>query len=151
MNRGPACVGIQVATFVHVLTEELIPWAEAQVAVDASAARRGVMGTSNGDYLSARLGRDRPGHFQRTGSQSGALAADGGNVFGSYRAGVAISRLYADLGVIADFVTANQVFRDALETAGTAYRYAEFPEGYSWGNWRVHLDDLLRFLFLCSP
>lgn len=146
VNRGPEYVGNQVPSFVNLMVNELVPWVEAQVSV-RGAADRGVMGTSNGGYISARLGRDHPEVFQKIASQSGALRADGNSLITSYANGVGIERIYVDTGNIADFIEANRSFRSVLENSNTNHTYAEYPEGHSWGLWRANLDELLRYLF----
>jgi hypothetical protein len=85
VNRGPEYVGNQVPQYVRLVVEELIPWVEARFSVSTSASRRGIMGTSNGGYISARVGRDHPEKFLRIGCQSGALEADGGGVVRRHR------------------------------------------------------------------
>jgi enterochelin esterase family protein len=146
VNRGPEYVKNQVPSFINLMVNELVPWVEAQVSV-RGAAERGVMGTSNGGYISARLGRDHPAVFQKIASQSGALRADGGSLITSYASGVDVERVYLDTGYIADFIEANRSFRSVLESSNTTFTYAEYPEGHSWGLWRANLDELLRYLY----
>jgi len=150
VDRNAEYVGAQIPGFVNMVATELVPYIDSQYATDTSApARRGVMGTSNGGYISMRIGRDHPELFGRIGSQSGALRADGGGVIASYAGGTlpAGVEVYLDCGLIDDFTTANRSMRDALAQAGYLHSYTEYPEGHSWGNWRAHVDELLPFLF----
>ncbi|MEM9865859.1 MAG: alpha/beta hydrolase-fold protein, partial [Myxococcota bacterium] len=46
-----------------------------------------------------------------------------------------------------DFLAANRRLRTVLAERGYDFVYAEYPEGHTWGNWRAHLIEGLRYFF----
>lgn len=50
-----------------------------------------------------------------------------------------------DCGADDPLLAANRALHAALETAGVAHDYAEFPGGHDWTYWERHLADSLRF------
>lgn len=50
-----------------------------------------------------------------------------------------------DCGKDDSLLSANRALHAALEEAGIAHRYEEFPGGHEWFYWEKHLRDSLRF------
>jgi len=46
-----------------------------------------------------------------------------------------------------NLLASNRQMREALTDKGYTVQYQEVHEGHSWGNWRAHLDDALKFFW----
>lgn len=54
-----------------------------------------------------------------------------------------------DCGTTDPLIAHNRELHRALEGAGIAHDYAEFPGGHEWPYWETHLADSLRFFGRC--
>jgi enterochelin esterase-like enzyme len=148
VQRSAEYVGAKVPQFIQFVAEELVPFIDGQYATAQDPLRRGVMGTSNGGYISLKLGLAAPELFRRIGSQSGAVRADGAALtHGWATTAPAGHRIFLSTGTFCDFKSANDTLRNRLELQGFEHVYPVFNEGHSWGLWRGHLDELLTFLW----
>lgn len=134
--------------YERVVIEEILPFARDTYAVSDKAEETAVMGASLGGAISLFIAANHPDVFGKCGSQSGAFALDGGNLFDKMEK---LPRqpidFYLDTGIIGDLDAENRQMRDILEMKGYNIMYQEFTEGHSWGNWRAHLDDMLIFFW----
>ncbi len=148
VNRGPEYVGADIPKFEQFITTELVPFIDNTYATARDRLRRGMMGTSNGGYITMRIGYDYPDLFTRLGGQSSAIGADGTVTINNWGARMPNGqRIYASTGTLCDFYSANESFKTAVTNRGYTFKYEVFNEGHSWGNWRGHLDDVLTFLW----
>jgi enterochelin esterase-like enzyme len=144
--------------YCRFIVEELLPWVDQRYATYRSPDRRAIVGASFGGLISLFAAYLRPDIFGLVGSQSGfagrqnstiiqmyeqpaPLAVD--LIIGTYETEVGAPRLEP---LEADFLRSNRQLRAALAARGYRHRYAEYPEGHSWGLWRARLGDMLTFL-----
>jgi hypothetical protein len=110
-------------------------------------AARAVIGASNGGNISLWMGYTHPEAFGNIGAQSS-------NIVSAISSGFQSSphldlKLYLDLGTfdIDVLIPLVRGFIPILQSRGYDYRYEEYNEGHSWGNWRAHIDNALEKFF----
>lgn len=134
--------------YERMVVGELLPYIRAEYDVAREPGKTAIMGASLGGSISLVISVKHSDIFGNCGSQSGAFAVDGGNLFDMMekmpRQPV---KFYLDTGVIGDLDTENRRMRDILEMKDYTLMYQEFNEGHSWGNWRAHIDDMLIFFW----
>ena len=134
--------------YERMLLEEIAPFAGARYRISTDPAKTAIMGASLGGAISLMVAMDHPEVFGNCGSQSGAFEVDQGRllkvVAESPRQSI---NIYLDCGSFGDLMPENRQMRDILKAKGYNYRYQEFNEGHSWGNWRAHIDDMLVFFW----
>jgi enterochelin esterase family protein len=145
VDRSPEYVGARVPLFEQFVVEELLPFVDGTWVTDPS--RRAMMGTSNGGYISLRIGYDYPDLFPLIAGQSSAVEANDGLLIDRYDGRVTSQRIFLSTGTLCDFDASNDALAAVLSARGYAHTYRVFEEGHSWGNWRAHLDEILLFLF----
>jgi enterochelin esterase family protein len=124
-----------------------MPVIDARYRTRRDPASRAVMGASNGGNISLWMGYTHPEAFGKIGAQSS-------NIIPSISSGFQSSprlnlELYLDLGTydIAVLIPLVRGFIPILQSKGYTYRYREYNEGHSWGNWRAHIDNALEMFF----
>jgi enterochelin esterase family protein len=145
----------KIAQFSKLMTEELVPYVDSTYHTIANAAQRGTMGSSDGGHISLYLAVNYSGTFGLAGGQSSTIT----DLFRTpVQNGPKVqARFYLDVGTYdlafsgSTFLDLNRGFRDLLFSKGYSAAYAEYHEGHSWGNWRAHIDDLLKALFPLVP
>lgn len=147
--------------YVAFFADELVPFVEAHYRARPEASARLVAGDSYGGLISTYIAFRRPEVFGLAHSQSGYHSFQSDRMIRLVEAEPARPiRLYVDVGTYetsvgagwlpdaeTDFLAANRRLRAALEAKGYDVSYREFPEGHTWGTWRVHLIDGLRHFF----
>jgi len=145
----------KITQFSKMMVSELVPHIDSTYHTVASAAQRGTMGSSDGGHISLYLAVNYPGTFGLVGGQSSTIT----DLFSiPIQTGPKIPvRFYLDVGTYdvsfsgSTFLELNRGFRDTLLSKGYNVTYAEYHEGHSWGNWRAHIDDILKTLFPSVP
>jgi enterochelin esterase-like enzyme len=134
--------------YERVVVDEILPFIRDSYSIAEDPGKTAVMGASLGGAISLFISANHPDIFGKCGSQSGAFALDGGNLFDKMEK---LPRqpvdFYLDTGLIGDLDADNRQMRDILEMKDYHVMYQEFNEGHSWGNWRAHLDDMLIFFW----
>ncbi len=147
VNRTPEYAGNQMNQFTTFIVSELMPYIDARYRTRRNPQHRAVLGASNGGNISLWIGYQHPEIF-------GNIAAQSSNIISSISSGFQNSptlplRLYLDLGTydIGVLIPLVRNFIPILQSKGYPYRYEEYHEGHSWGNWRAHVDNALEFFF----
>ncbi|MDE3057212.1 MAG: hypothetical protein KGJ59_04575 [Bacteroidota bacterium] len=145
----------KVGLFSTFIAKELVPHIDSLYRTDASAARRGTLGSSDGGHISLYLATHHPSVFGLCAGQSSTIDS---NVRLPIQNGPKLPvKLYLDCGTYDIstpqfvFITLNRRYWSLLRSKGYDLTSAEFHEGHSWGNWRAHLDDILTTLFPAMP
>jgi enterochelin esterase-like enzyme len=145
----------KITQFSKLMTEELVPYVDSVYHTVATAAERGTMGSSDGGHISLYLAVNYSGTFGLVGGQSSTIT----DLFRTpIQNGPKVPvKFYLDVGTYdlsysgSTFLELNRGFRDILLSKGYSVTYAEYHEGHSWGNWRAHIDDILKTLFPSVP
>ncbi|MGE5400029.1 MAG: alpha/beta hydrolase-fold protein [Ignavibacteriales bacterium] len=131
---------------------ELVPFIDSLYRTAKNPAQRLVLGDSFGGNISALIAFNHPDVFGNTGQQSGAYWPN------SYEAASVISsshsplvKLFSVWGTYEDLYQFWRPFKDSLNNKGYQLKWAEYPEGHSWGLWRATLDDMLEYFFPANP
>lgn len=147
VNRTAEYAGAQMTLFTDFLVNEVMPAIDARYRTRRDPAARAVLGASNGGNISLWMGYTHPEAF-------GNIAAQSSNIISSISSGFQSSprldlKLYLDLGTydIAQLIPLVRNFIPILQSRGYPYRYEEYHEGHSWGNWRAHVDNALEMFF----
>ncbi len=133
--------------FGQFITTELLPFVDSAYRTETNPILRGTMGSSNGGNIALWLGVTYPEVF-------GQIIAFSSNVEGNISSVLEQNadlplRFYIDIGTydIAVLIPLVHDLQQTLENQGYPYFYQEIHDGHSWGNWRNHIDDALRFTF----
>jgi enterochelin esterase family protein len=139
--------------FASFLADELYRKIASDYPVIGSPGTTAILGTSFGGINSAFLGLTKPDVFGLIAIQSPAirfLEFDNTAILDLYRRSprVNLFRIWIDSGSLYDTSAEAREFRDLLVAKGySGIAYREFPEGHSWGSWRVRIPDILLYFF----
>ena len=149
------------------LTGRLVRWVDSTFRTDPKAARRAVIGLSDGGTAAINLALRHPDIFGACASHSAQLRmermAGMGAVLGPepgarHRLEEASPLLYAahvlpleradpviyfDCGADDENLADNRAFDALLTRLGVAHTFHEFQGGHGWGYWRAHLAQSL--------
>lgn len=147
VDRTPEYAGDRQDEFGQFITTELLPFVDSAYRTDSDPQNRGTMGSSNGGNIALWLGVTFPETF-------GQVIAFSSNVEQNITAVLEQNddlplRFYLDIGTydIPVLIPRVQGLVQILENQEYPYFYQEIHDGHSWGNWRGHIDDALRFTF----
>ncbi|HEX9655682.1 MAG TPA: alpha/beta hydrolase-fold protein [Bacteroidota bacterium] len=147
VNRTEEYAGSQQNQFTSFIINELMPVIDQRYRTRRDPTQRALLGASNGGNISLWIGYTHPEHF-------GNIAAQSSNIQTSISSGFQSSsllplKLYLDLGTydIPQLIPLVRNFVPILQNKGYPFRYIEYHEGHSWGNWRAHIDNALEFFF----
>jgi enterochelin esterase family protein len=145
------------ADFMEFVAREIVPFVQANYAVDLAAAQTGVWGASLGGLLAVELGGTYGDVFGRIFAQSAAFSMSARSVEALAAGLSAEQKLYLNIGIyetavlpeqpMGDFLAANRAMRDVLLERDVPFDYSESPQGHSWGLWQDRLPDGLPYLF----
>ncbi len=150
VNRNAEYFGNQRDLFGRFIVEEVLPYIESRYRVSKLARQQANLGASAGGHITYYLAFKYPTVFGGGAGQSSYISPD---LQSLAAAAGASQRFYVDVGTydLSGFLQTNRNWRTLLAGRGFEVQYGEFYEGHSWGNWRAHLDDALRFLFPPEP
>jgi enterochelin esterase family protein len=151
VNRNPEYYQNQRDLFGRFIVEEVLPYLESRYRVSKLARHRANLGASAGAHIAYYLMFKYPKVFGGGAGQSSYISSELQSLAAA--AQDTSLRFYIDVGAydLAGFPQTNRDWRNQLRGRGFKVKYAEFYEGHSWGNWRAHLDDVLRFLLPPEP
>jgi len=151
VNRNAEYYQNQRDLFGRFIVEEVLPYVESRYRVSKSARQRANLGESASGHTIFYLAFKYPQVFGLGAGQSSYISSELQALAAA--APDTSLRFYFDVGTydLAGFLQTNRNWRAQLSGRGFKVKYAEFFEGHSWGNWRAHLDDVLRFLFPPEP
>jgi enterochelin esterase-like enzyme len=147
VNRTEEYAGSLKQDFSSFIIDELLPWIDQRFRTKSGPRNRATLGASNGGNIALWLGLNHPDVF-------GKIAAQSSNVEDSISSGFQYGpkldlELYLDLGTydIPVVIPLVHNLRDILGARRYSFRYEEYHEGHSWGNWRAHIDNALQMFF----
>jgi len=147
VNREPEYAGNQRSQFTAFIVNELAPWVLNRYRVRSEPEYHATLGASNGGNIALHLGLSHPEVFGCVAAQSSNVQSD---ISSGFQSGQQLElRLYLDLGTY-DIPVLIPLVRNLvtiLGERGYEYRYVEYHEGHSWGNWRAHIDNALEMFF----
>lgn len=147
VDRTPEYVTSQINQFSQFVVNELMPSFDANYRTRRNPPSRAVLGASNGGNISLWLGFNYPNVFGNIGAQSSYILPA---LLERFQTGAKLNlKLYLDLGTydIPVLIPMVRSFIPILQAKGYPFRYREFHEGHSWGNWRAHLAEALEYFF----
>ncbi len=147
VNRTQEYAGNQITQFSQFVVNEVLPYIERKYRIKKSPQFRAVAGASNGGNISLYLALNYPNIFGNVAAQSSNVISAISNGFqNSQRLNL---KVYLDIGKydIPQLIPLVRNLRSILQSKGYDMIYAEYPEGHSWGFWRAHIDDYLKFFF----
>ncbi len=141
--------------YVKFLADELTPFVQRMYGAGETAEQTAVLGSDLGGRIALHATLTRPDVFGLAASHSGWLTEEQLQlltlqegeatryhlVVGSYETAIG-----SNDGQI-NILELNRQFDQALQRAGIEHRYAEYPEGHSWGLWQAHVGSALRYFF----
>lgn len=135
--------------FERYLVEELLPLIEKSAQISPLPADHAIFGVSLSAAYATQFAYLHPDLFGCCAAFSPAYWYDHRRVYELLRQGdVQPVRFYLDRGTYegASIAFADSV-KQILTQKGYDLRWNLWHEGHSWGNWRAHLDEALRFFF----
>ena len=150
VNRNAEYYQNQRDLFGRFIVEEVLPYVESRYRVSKLVRQRANLGASAGGHITYYLAFKYPQVFGLGAGQSSYISPELQTLAAA--APDTSQRFYIDIGTydLSGFPQTNRNWRTQLSGRGFKVKYAEY-EGHSWGNWRAHLDDVLRFLFPPEP
>lgn len=136
------------SAYGEFLVHELIPFIDTKYETSGEAEQRGLLGTSLGGLFATYMALNHPGSYGRIVVQSPACYPSPW-IFEQLTEARSLSqKVFLSMGQYErlSLYDAHRL-RDGFEAAGAEVRYAEPPDGHSWGQWRALLDDALLFLY----
>ncbi len=147
VNRTAEYAGAQMDQFTTFIVHELMPVIDARYRTRRDPAYRATLGASNGGNISLWIGYSHPETFGNIAAQSSNIVTE---VASGFQSSPRLNlQLYMDLGTydIPQLIPLVRSFIPILQLKGYPYRYEEYHEGHSWGNWRAHIDNALEMFF----
>ncbi len=144
--------------YVNFLAGEVVPFVQQTYRTSNAPARTAIAGASIGGLMAVYGAASRPDTFGLVAAQSGAFALENEAILRLIRQREPLpTRYHLIVGSYETAVTgrpedgnylaANRKLADILEQKGNTFKYAEYPEGHSWGLWQARLGGALRYLF----
>jgi enterochelin esterase-like enzyme len=136
--------------FVDFLADELVTKIDTTYRTMTSGEHRGIAGVSYGGLCATYSSFLRPDVFGLCAAQSPAYWPNEYELLTTienegFNAAV---KMYIDWGTYeGELATYAAEARDWLLDNGNDVVWAEYHEGHSWGHWRAHIDDALKFFF----
>jgi enterochelin esterase-like enzyme len=147
--------------YVSFFVKELVPTIDQKFRTINSPDNRLVVGDSYGGLISLYIGFTNPKIFGKIYSQSGYHSFNKDSLIKLINnSDLKPINIYLDVGTYEhsvganflpegerDFLAGNRRMKKVLEKKRYDFKYAEYHEGHTWGNWRRHLIDALMYLF----
>lgn len=147
-NRNDEYAGGKRVQYREFFAYELVPLIDSLYKTIKDPKSRLVLGDSYGGNISALIAFNYPEVFGNCGLHSGAFQPY------DYEAAQLISskplqpiKLFSVWGSYEGLYQFWRPYKDSLLQKGYALRWAEYPEGHSWGLWRATTDDMLKYFF----
>ena len=147
--------------YVNFFVKELVPFIDNNFRTINSPDKRLVVGDSYGGLISLFIGFTNSEVFGNVYSQSGYHSFNKDSLIKLINdSDLKPINIYMDVGTYEhsvganflpeserDFLAGNRRMKKVLEEKGYNFKYAEYHEGHTWGNWRRHLIDALIYFF----
>jgi enterochelin esterase family protein len=142
--RDSEYVGNLQDQYAAFIATELMPWVDSHYRTSKNPLNRATVGISNGGNISLWICYKYPESFGNAGSFSGNILSTTNTAYATSQK--MPTRLYVDVGMYESYIrSVSSAFVQVIAGRGYTRRYREWHEGHSWGNWRAHLDNALRF------
>jgi enterochelin esterase-like enzyme len=160
VEREAEYLGLKTPQYIGAFCDELIPLIDRTYRTSSDAARRGVMGISNGGHIALTMAVVRPDRFQLVAGQSSTIAPILRTALAVRQQSAPLPRtmkIWIDCGSfdIVDgsynFPVLNRAFSAELTRYGIPHRFREVHDGHDWASWRERTPDILRFFFSLLP
>jgi enterochelin esterase family protein len=146
VDRTAEYAGTKIDLFTTFIVDELMPVIDQKYRTSKDPRKRAMTGASNGGNISLYIGTSHPGSF-------GKIAAQSSNVIQSISNTLLYSdkmelEFYIDIGTydIEELIPMVHNLASILLSKKYSYRFYEWNEGHSWGNWKGHLRlPLMQF------
>ena len=147
--------------YVEFFSHELVPFIDANFRTKKAPESRMIVGDSYGGLISTYIAFKYPEIFGMAYSQSGYHSFNKNRMIDLFKSSEIKQVKYLiecgtyELAVGStflpeserDFTKANRELNKVLTDKGYKHIYNEYHEGHTWGNWRRHLIDALKYYF----
>jgi len=147
--------------YVSFFVSELVSFVDNKFRTVIEPDARLVIGDSYGGLISLYIGFSNSEIFGKVYSQSGYHSFNNDKLINMINESETKElKVYFDCGIFEqqvgaafipkeerNFLEGNRRLKNVLETKGYDFIYFEYPEGHTWGNWRRHLIDALKYFF----
>lgn len=147
VDRTPEYLEKDKGKYTDFIVEELMPWLDEKYALINEPNVNVIMGSSLGGNISLWIAMKHPEVFGKVAALSSYIEED---ILDTFEDGKAprldIYMLHGTYDHLPQIGESVKAFVPILEKQEFNYRYDQFPEGHSYGFWRAHIDDALKFL-----
>ncbi|KAA3597987.1 MAG: T9SS C-terminal target domain-containing protein [Calditrichaeota bacterium] len=134
--------------YANFFANELVPHIDSTYSTIQNPNSRAVAGASLGGLVSFYISYSYPNVFGKAAGQSSSFWWNNEAMISQIQNGnTGNIDFYFDVGTFNDGLPENQLMETALQNKGYNYQMKVWNEGHSWGNWRAHYDDFLKFFF----
>ena len=147
LDRNQEYAGSRIDLFTDFIVGTVMRAVDRSYRTRRDPQARAMIGSSNGGNISLYIAMRHPEAFGCAAAQSSNIISTISSTFAN---GPRLPlRLSIDIGTydIAVLIPLARSFVPILQNKGYEYRYREYHEGHSWGNWRAHVDDALEYFF----
>jgi len=146
VDRTEEYAGNKMDKFTTFIVNELMPVIDQKYRTSKDPMKRAMAGASNGGNISLYIGIKHPESF-------GKIAAQSSNVIpvisNTLQNGKKLNlEFYIDIGTydIGELIPLVHTLANILQVKNYPFRFYEWHEGHSWGNWKGHLRlPLMQF------
>jgi len=134
--------------YLRMLVEELVPYIQANYRCLDSPDNRAIMGASLGGVISLYAGYKYPDVFGLVAGQSSAIQINNQQIKTLFQSEETKPlKIYLDWGSFESLAQYHPSFVNLLRSKGYRLTYRMYNEGHSWGNWRAHIDEILKYFW----
>lgn len=142
------------AQFETFFVDMIIPYIRRHYYVSLEESETAMMGASLGGVTAIQIAFNHSLLIGKCAGFSSAIQINEGEIIKRLQQEpVEKIEFYLDCGRYegaikgSDFFKLNKSFAEMLRAKGYNVQWQEFNEGHSWGNWRAHIDDVLKNFF----
>lgn len=137
--------------YYNYVLKELMPYVENKYMDTAESIARSAIGVSWGGLTSVYLAVNAPDKFNGILSQSGSFWPKDWLIFDMIKKTETNHiKFVLQTGTIQDTEEMNDSMVMLLKSKGYSVDYMKYAESHSWGNWKGHLNEGLKQLYLNS-
>lgn len=134
--------------YTHFFANELVPHIDSTYSTIQNPSSRAVAGASLGGLISFYIAYNHPNIFGKAAGQSSSFWWNNQAMISQIQNGNTENiDFYFDVGTFNDGLAENLQMETVLQNKGYNYQMQIWNEGHSWGNWRAHYDNFLKFFF----
>jgi enterochelin esterase family protein len=131
--------------YLEMLEKELIPFIDSNYRTIQKSEGRGMIGVSLGGLTSLYAGLQLSDLIGKVAGQSSAIQWDNQKILQLYQEyPLRDLQIYLDWGTYEGLDSLSHRFVQLLQEKGYSVNYNIYNEGHSWGNWRAHIDEILK-------